>query len=88
MFRVSVSQGIRVRDKLLGKAIIDLVPNPKFKGRLDVSFAYVPLSRVRRHEDLTILREFPVSVILNLEENAARKAMMEEFKERDLCKGM
>ena len=72
----------------LEKAIIDLVPNPKFKGPQEVSFAYVPLSRVRRLEDLTILREFPASVILHPKENEARNAMMAFFKEIDLCKGM
>ena len=72
----------------LEKAIVDLVPNPKFKGPQEVSFAYVPLSRVRRLEDLTILREFPASVILQPQENEARNAMMAFFKEIDLCKGM
>ena len=80
--------GHKSQGQTLGKAIIDLVPNPKYKGPLDVSFAYVPSSRVRRLEDLTILREFPASVILNPEQNDARKAMMAEFKEKDLCKGM
>ena len=65
------------------------VPNPKNNGRQEeVSFPYVPLSRVRRLEDLTILREFPESVILNPEENPARKAMMADFRGKDLCKDM
>ena len=73
----------------LGKAIIDLVPNPKNNGRQeDVSLPYVPASRVRRLEDLTILREFPASVILKPKENPARQAMMDHFKDIDLCKGM
>ena len=73
----------------LGKAIIDLVPNPKQKNRTqEVSFSYVPLSRVRKLEDLTILREFPASVIVNPQVNEARTAMMTHFKEIDLCKGM
>ena len=72
----------------LEKAIIDLVPNPKFKGSLEVCFSYVPLSRVRRLEDLTILREFPAAVILNPKANEARTAMMNYFKEKDLCKDM
>ena len=73
----------------LDKAIVDLVPNPKYRGtQQEVSFAYVPLSRVRRLEDLTILREFPASVILKPRENKGRQAMMNDFKERDLCKGM
>ena len=72
----------------LRKAIIDLVPNPKKNGRPDVSLAYVPSSRVRRLDDLTILREFPASVILNPQENPAREAMMAHFKDIDLCKDM
>ena len=48
----------------------------------------VPLSRVRRLEDLTILREFPASVILKPQVDEARTAMMDYFKEKDLCKGM
>ena len=80
--------GHKSQGQTFGKAIIDLVPNPKFKGPLDVSVPYVPLSRVRRLEDLTILREFPESVILNPEENPARKAMMADFRGKDLCKDM
>ena len=80
--------GHKSQGQTLGKAIIDLVPNPKFNGRLDVSFAYVPSSRVRRLDDLTILREFPASVILSPAQSDARKAMMAEFKEKDLCKDM
>ena len=80
--------GHKSQGQTLGKAIIDLVPNPKFKGPLDVSFAYVPSSRVRRLDDLTILREFPASVILSPAQSDARKAMMAEFKEKDLCKDM
>ena len=81
--------GHKSQGQTLTKAIIDLVPNPKNKGRQEeVSFPYVPLSRVRRLEDLTILREFPASVILNPKENEGRKRMMTHFKEIDLCKGM
>ena len=73
----------------LEKAIVDLVPNPKYRGtQQEVSFAYVPLSRVRRLEDLTILREFPASVILNPREDEGRRLMMQQFKEMDLCKDM
>ena len=85
--RFSVT-GHKSQGLTLGKAIIDLVPNPKYKGSMEVSFSYVPLSRVRRLEDLTILREFPASVILNPKANEARTAMMNYFKEKDLCKGM
>ena len=81
--------GHKSQGATLTKAIIDLVPNPKNNGRQEeVSFPYVPLSRVRRLEDLTILREFPASVILNPKENEGRKRMMTHFKEIDLCKGM
>ena len=66
----------------LSKAIVDLVPTGKPKG---VEFAYVPLSRVRKLEDLTILRPFNPSV-LKTKVNEACVAMMEEFKSRDLCR--
>ena len=85
--RFSVT-GHKSQGLTLGKAIIDLVPNPKFNRSLEVSFSYVPLSRVRKLEDLTILREFPASVILNPKKNDARTAMMNHFKDIDLCKGM
>ena len=68
----------------LSKAIIDLVPTGKPKG---IEFAYVPLSRIRRLTDLTILRPFPPSVIKR-KVNEACAAMMEELKARDLCKDM
>ena len=80
--------GHKSQGQTLAKAIIDLVPHPKKSGRQEVSFPYVPCSRVRRLEDLTILREFPASVILNPKENKGRDAMMKHFKEIDLCKGM
>jgi hypothetical protein len=85
--RFSVT-GHKSQGLTLEKAIIDLVPNPKFNGAQEVSFSYVPLSRVRRLEDLTILREFPASVILKPKENESRTAMMSHFKVIDLCKGM
>ena len=85
--RFSVT-GHKSQGLTLGKAIIDLVPNPKYNKSLEVSFSYVPLSRVRKLEDLTILREFPASVILNPKTNDARTAMMNHFKDIDLCKGM
>ena len=81
--------GHKSQGQTLTKAIIDLVPNPKRNGRQEeVSFPYVPLSRVRRLDDLTILREFPASIILNPKENEGRRLMMEHFKQIDLCKGM
>ena len=66
----------------LPKAVIDLFLTGKPKG---IEFAYVPLSRVRKLEDLTILRPFDPSV-LKAQVNEACAAMMEEFKDRDLCK--
>ena len=69
----------------LDKAIVDLVPH--FKKPVEINFAYVPLSRVRRLEDLTILRPFPVEV-LKAKVNEGCAAMMEEFKSRDLCRNL
>ena len=71
----------------LDKAIIDLVPQPSMKGKIDVNHAYVPLSRVRRLKDLTILRPFDPSVI-KIQPNTACVAMMEHFKTMDKCKDM
>ena len=71
----------------LQKAIVDLVP---FRGKaknVSIDFAYVPLSRVRRLEDLTILRPFDPAV-LKAKVNPACAAMLEDFKSRDLCKDM
>ena len=70
----------------LAKAIVDLVP-PKGIKNVAIEFAYVPLSRVRRLEDVTILRPFDPS-ILRVQVHEACTAMMAEFKERDLCKDM
>ena len=68
----------------LSKAIVDLVPLTKGIG---IEFSYVPLSRVRRLEDLTILRPFDPSILkAKVKEGCA--AMMEEFKARDKCKDM
>ena len=69
------------------KAIVDLVPPTGMRGRVEINHAYVPLSRVRRLQDLTILRPFDQS-ILKAKVNAGCAAMMEEFKARDLCKNM
>ena len=80
--------GHKSQGQTLQTAIVDLVPNPTFRGPVDVSAPYVPLSRVRALENLTILREFPASVVLRPAENFARKAMMAQFKEMDLCKDM
>ena len=71
----------------LDKAIIDLVPQPTMKSPIDINFAYVPLSRVRRLEDLTILRPFDAKII-KVQPNQACSAMMEEFRKMDKCKDM
>ena len=71
----------------LTKAIVDLVPQTGKKGVLEINFAYVPLSRVRRLQDLTILRPFDPS-ILRAKVNEGCVAMMEEFKARDACRDM
>ena len=71
----------------LSKAVVNLQPRDgKTKG-LAVEFAYVPLSRVKRLVDLTILKPFPLAV-LKAEVNEGCAAMMEEFKVRDLCKDL
>ena len=69
----------------LNKAFVDLVPVQK--NSVDINFAYVPLSRVRRLQDLHILRLFPEDV-LRAKINKRCKAMMDEFKRRDLCKDL
>ena len=71
----------------LSKAIADLEPNSKCKKKPGVEFAYVPLSRVRTLNDLTLLRPILESV-LKAKVNEACAAMMAEFKDRDLCKDM
>ena len=71
----------------LDKAVVDLVPQPNLKSPIDVNFPYVPLSRVRRLQDLTILRPFDASVI-KVKPNPACLAMMEYFKTLDKCKDM
>ncbi len=47
--------------KTLSSAIIDLVPPKRY--HVDTSFSYVPLSRVRRLDDVVILRDFPQWVL-------------------------
>ena len=70
----------------LEKVLVDLVP-PKGMKTIDTSFAYVPLSRARTLEDLTILRPFDISVILK-QPSQNLKAMMDDLKKRDICKDM
>ena len=55
--------------------------------KVEIEFSYVPLSRIRKLEDLTILRPFDPSV-LKAQVNQEYAAMMKEFKEKDLCKDM
>jgi hypothetical protein len=71
----------------LAKATVDLVPQPDMRGGIDVSFAYVPLSRVRRLEDLAILRPFDAKV-MKVKPKPACIAMLEHFKAMDKCKDM
>ena len=71
----------------LDRAIVDLVP-PIRKGRskpnsVGIEFAYVPLSRVRRLEDLTILRMFDPSV-LKVQVNESCFAMWKS-SDREIC---
>lgn len=73
------SQGQRLK-----KVIVDLVP-PKGMNNIDISFAYVPLDRVRSLSDVTILRPFDISVLMK-PVNADCADMMEDFKNRNLCK--
>jgi len=77
----------KAQGQTLQKAIVDLVPQTGMRKGVGIEFSYVPLSRVRRLEDLTILRSFDSS-ILKAQVNEACAAMMEEFKHRDLCKDM
>jgi hypothetical protein len=72
--------------KTLPKVVIDLIP-PGNNNKVKIEFAYVPLSRVRRLEDLHVLRPFNPSV-MKAQVNQGCAAMMEEFKARDLCKDM
>ena len=76
------AQGMTLRT-----AIIDLVPNPNQKA-IDISVPYVPLSRVRRLEDLTILRPFHPDLIKKVQPHPACKKMMAEFKKLDICKNI
>ena len=74
----------------LTKAIVDLAIPPhiiKQNKSVGIEHAYVPLSRVRRLNDLTILRAFDPSV-LKQQVNEDCAAMMKEFEATDLCKDM
>ncbi len=56
-------------------------------GGIEINFSYVPLSRVRTLNDLTILQPFDPS-ILKARVNKDCAAMMDEFKARDVCRDM
>ena len=71
----------------LTKAIVDLVVPENWKGGVEINFSYVPLSRVRALNDLTILRPFDRS-ILKAPVNRGCSAMMSEFISMDECKDM
>ncbi len=73
--------------KTLTRAIVDLIPQKGRVGGIEINFSYVPLSRVRTLNELTILRPFDPS-ILNARVNKDCAAMMEEFKARDVCRDM
>ena len=73
--------------KTLRKAIVDLVVPEDKIGPVEINFSYVPLSRVRALDDLTILRPFDPA-ILRAPINEGCVAMMDEFKFRDECKHM
>ncbi len=67
--------------KTLDAVITDLVPPPGFK--VDSGFSYVPLSRVRRLDDLCILRPFPIKV-LQTQQPLDLVAQDKRFEEMDL----
>ena len=54
-------------------------------NNIDISFAYVPLDRVRSLSDVTMLRPFDISVLMK-PVNADCADMMEDFRNRNLCK--
>ena len=85
--RFSSRSAHKSQGQTLSKAIVDLVPVHGKTGGIGIEFAYVPLSRVRRLEDLTILRPFDPSV-LKTPVNEGCAAMMDEFKKRDLAKDL
>jgi hypothetical protein len=51
----------KCQGETLDSAIIDLTPAPRQK--IDSSFAYVPLSRVKTFPSVMILRDFPIRVL-------------------------
>ena len=69
------------------KAGVDLVVPEDKIGPVEISFSYVPLSRVRALDDLTIIRPFDPAT-LRAPVNEGCVAMMNEFKLRDECKDL
>ena len=69
----------------LDQAFVDL--NPVTTKPVEINFAYVPLSRVRRLADIHILRPFPKEV-LQAKLNESCECMMKEFQDKDFCKDM
>lgn len=81
-----VAQRTRAKVKTLKKAIVDFVPRNR-QCRVRIELAFVPLCRVRRLQDLTILHPYDPSV-LNAKINDGCAAMIAEFKSRDICKNL
>ena len=77
----------KAQGKTLSKAIVDLV-RPEGNKSNALSFAYVPLSRVRRLEDLTILRDFDPKFVKGLRPLPGCIEMIEHFKTKDLAKDL
>ncbi len=71
----------------LPKVIVDLLPKKGEKKNIEINHAYVPLSRVRTLDDLTILRDFDDN-ILKAQVNYICALMMKEFAEKDVCRDM
>ena len=69
----------KTQGKTLPSIIVDLVPVTK---HLDPSFAYVPLSRVRRFQDLLIMRPFDKRT-LHMKRNADFVAQEKRFQTMD-----
>ena len=77
----------KAQGQTLSKAIVDLV-RPEGNKSNALSFAYVPLSRVRRLEDLTILRDFDPKFVKGLRPLPGCIEMIEHFKTKDLAKNL
>ncbi len=71
----------KAQGKTLPAIITDLLPTSRNSN--EAAFAYVPLSRVKRLDDLAILRKFPISV-LQIKPTKDLKAQDERFTEMDM----